>query len=153
MTNFSKSWIYFLKKPVASRNVQTFVIVVECGCLSIAFTLPRSDLISLASTLWLRTLISCFANSYFSSLSFKLASFNLIKTYSICWTCFSYGISAAKRDQIVKKFFFKIMNILDQMIKFTSISLMKKFFIKFSIWSLFAAFTPYICEKTNMSLR
>ena len=54
-----------------------------------------------------------------------------------------YGVSAAKRDQIVKKFFFEIMNILDQMIKFTSISLMKKFFIKFSIWSLFAALTPY----------
>jgi len=52
------------------------------------------------------------------------------------------GVSAAKRDQIVKKFFFEIMNILDQMIEFTSISLIKKFLIKFSIWSLFAALTP-----------
>ncbi len=36
------------------------------------------------------------------------------------------------------------MNILDQMIEFTAISLIKKFLIKFSIWSLFAALTPYM---------
>ncbi len=58
-----------------------------------------------------------------------------------------FEVSTAKRDQIVKKFFFEIMNILDQMIKFTSISLMKKFFIKFSIWSLFAALTPFVIIK------
>src|SRR6266540_2705526 len=47
-----------------------------------------------------------------------------------------------KRNQIVKKIFFEIINILDQIIKFISILLMKKFLIKFSIWSFFAAFTP-----------
>jgi len=45
------------------------------------------------------------------------------------------------------------MNILDQMIKFISISLMKKFLIKFSIWSLFAALTPYEQQKTIAALK
>ncbi len=55
-----------------------------------------------------------------------------------------FRISTAKKDQIVKKFFFEIINILDQMIEFTAISLIKKFLIKFSIWSLFAALIPFI---------
>src|SRR5438128_11946559 len=54
-----------------------------------------------------------------------------------------YGVSAGKRDQIDKKFFFEIINVLDQMIKSTSI-LLKNFFLKkISIWSLFPALTPY----------
>jgi len=53
------------------------------------------------------------------------------------------GVSAGKRDQIDKKFFFEIINVLDQMIKSTSI-LLKNFFLKkISIWSLFPALTPY----------
>src|SRR6185437_1261757 len=53
-------------------------------------------------------------------------------------------MSAGKRDQIDKKFFFQITNVLDQIIKFTSI-LLKNFFLKkISIWSLFPALTPYI---------
>ena len=53
-----------------------------------------------------------------------------------------YGVSAGKRDQIDKKFFFEIINVLDQMIKSTSI-LLKNFFLKkISIWSLFPALTP-----------
>ncbi len=55
-------------------------------------------------------------------------------------------VSVVKRDQIIKKFFFEIMNILDQMIKFTFILLMKKFLIKFLIWFLFAVLIPYIQE-------
>src|SRR6184192_3379229 len=51
-------------------------------------------------------------------------------------------VSAGKRDQIDKKFFFEIINVLDQMIKSTSI-LLKNFFLKkISIWSLFPALTP-----------
>ena len=51
-------------------------------------------------------------------------------------------MSAEKRDQIDKKFFFEIINVLDQMIKSTSI-LLKNFFLKKnSIWSLFPALTP-----------
>ena len=53
-----------------------------------------------------------------------------------------FGGSAEKRDQTDKKFFFKIMNILDQMIKFTSILLINFFLKKFSVWSLFSALTP-----------
>src|SRR5438132_3578892 len=53
-----------------------------------------------------------------------------------------YGVSAGKRDQIDKKFFFEIINVLDQMIKSTSI-LLKNFFLKkISIWSLFPALIP-----------
>src|SRR5256885_6818095 len=55
-------------------------------------------------------------------------------------------MSAEKKDQIDKKFFFEITNILDQMIKSTSI-LLKNFFLKkFSIWSLFPVLTPYLYE-------
>src|SRR5437763_11336030 len=55
-----------------------------------------------------------------------------------------FGVSAGKRDQIDKKFFFEIINVLDQMIKSTSI-LLKNFFLKkISIWSLFPALTPYL---------
>src|SRR5947207_6823230 len=54
-----------------------------------------------------------------------------------------YGVSAGKRDQIDKIIFFEIINVLDQMIKSTSI-LLKNFFLKkISIWSLFPALTPY----------
>ena len=55
-----------------------------------------------------------------------------------------HGVSAGKRDQIDKKFFFEITNILDQMIKFASILLKNFFFKKISIWSLFPALTPHI---------
>src|SRR5437763_4723814 len=55
-----------------------------------------------------------------------------------------FGVSAGKRDQIDKKFFFEITNVLDQMIKSTFI-LLKNFFLKkISIWSFFPALTPYI---------
>src|SRR5207248_5119955 len=55
----------------------------------------------------------------------------------------TFGVSAGKRDQIDKKFFFEIINVLDQMIKSTSI-LLKNFFLKkISIWSLFPALTPF----------
>src|SRR6266496_2454264 len=54
------------------------------------------------------------------------------------------GVSAGKRDQIDKKFFFEITNILDQMIKSTSILLRNFFLKKNSIWSLFPALTPYL---------
>src|SRR2546430_14931587 len=59
----------------------------------------------------------------------------------------TFGVSAGKRDQIDKKFFFEIINVLDQMIKSKSI-LLKNFFLKkISIWSLFPALTPYIQER------
>src|SRR5256885_17176059 len=54
-----------------------------------------------------------------------------------------YGVSAGKRDQIDKKIFFEIINVLDQMIKSTSILLRNFFLKKNSIWSLFPAPTPY----------
>src|SRR3989440_8472375 len=54
-----------------------------------------------------------------------------------------YGVSAGKRDQIDKKIFFEIINVLDQMIKSTSILLRNFFLKKISIWSLFPALTPY----------
>src|SRR5436190_21467775 len=54
-----------------------------------------------------------------------------------------YGVSAGKKDQIDKKFFFEIINVLDQMIKSTSILLRNFFLKKISIWSLFPALTPY----------
>src|SRR5881394_3815447 len=55
-----------------------------------------------------------------------------------------YGVSAGKRDQIDKKNFFKVINILDQMIKSTSILLRNFFLKKISIWSLFSALTPSV---------
>src|SRR5204862_2488577 len=62
----------------------------------------------------------------------------------------TYGMSAGKRDQIDKKFFFEIINVLDQMIKSTSI-LLKNFFLKkISIWSLFPALTPYTEHPENL---
>ena len=57
---------------------------------------------------------------------------------------FIYGVSAEKRNQIDKNFFFKITNILDQMIRFTSILLINFFLKKNSIWSFFSALTPYV---------
>ena len=53
-----------------------------------------------------------------------------------------YGVSAGKRDQIDKIIFFEIINVLDQMIKSTSILLRNFFLKKNSIWSLFPALTP-----------
>ena len=59
-------------------------------------------------------------------------------------------MSAGKRDQIDKKFFFEIINVLDQMIKSTSI-LLKNFFLKkISFWSLFPALTPYVLKLTGL---
>src|SRR5207248_6083737 len=55
----------------------------------------------------------------------------------------SFGVSAGKRDQIDKKFFFEIINVLDQMIKSTSILLRNFFLKKISIWFLFPALTPF----------
>src|SRR5581483_9635880 len=55
-----------------------------------------------------------------------------------------YGVSAGKRDQIDKKFFFEIINDLYQMIKSTSILLRNFFFKKKPIWSLFPALTPSV---------
>ena len=52
-------------------------------------------------------------------------------------------MSAGKRDQIDKKFFFEIINDLYQMIKSTSILLRNFFFKKKPIWSLFPALTPF----------
>ncbi|PKK70994.1 hypothetical protein RhiirC2_849484 [Rhizophagus irregularis] len=60
-----------------------------------------------------------------------------------------FGVSAEKRDQIDKKFIFKITNVLDQMIKSTFILLINFFFKKNSIWSLFPALTPFNKEKSN----
>ena len=62
-----------------------------------------------------------------------------------------YGVSAGKRDQINKKFFFKVINILDQMIKSTSILLRNFFLKKFSIWFFFPALTPYMVKKAMCS--
>src|SRR5256885_15612555 len=64
------------------------------------------------------------------------------------WTI---GMSARKKDQIDKKIFFKVINILDQMIKSTSILLRNFFLKKFSIWFLFPALTPYVllCLSKN----
>src|SRR5256885_604898 len=56
----------------------------------------------------------------------------------------AFGVSAGKRDQINKKIFFKVINILDQMIKSTSILLRNFFLKKISIWSLFPALTPFM---------
>src|SRR5215471_13227617 len=55
----------------------------------------------------------------------------------------TYEASAEKRDQIDKKFFFEITQVLDQMTKSTSILLRNIFLKKFSIWSLFPALTSY----------
>src|SRR5213080_3377861 len=61
------------------------------------------------------------------------------------------GMSAGKRDQIDKKNFFEIINVLDQMIKSTSILLRNFFLKKISIWSLFPALTPN--GKMNSSIK
>ncbi len=47
---FLKSWMYFLKKSIASKNTLTLIIVVEYGCFKIASTLLKSGLIPLVST-------------------------------------------------------------------------------------------------------
>ena len=60
-----------------------------------------------------------------------------------------YGVSAEKRDQINKKFFFELINDLYQMTKFTSILLRNFFFKKKSIWSLFPALTSYNLNTTD----
>src|SRR5947207_12545370 len=62
------------------------------------------------------------------------------------------GVSVRKRDQIDKKFFFEITNILDQMIKSTSILLRNFFLKKISIWSLFPALTPIVRAKDTWSI-
>src|SRR5437762_1907222 len=61
-----------------------------------------------------------------------------------CAKFYSSGVSAGKRDQINKKIFFKVINILDQMIKSTSILLRNFFLKKISIWFLFPALTPSV---------
>jgi len=38
-------WMYFLKKPTASRNPQSFEIVVDLSNTSIAVTLPESGIV------------------------------------------------------------------------------------------------------------
>src|SRR5207248_11014481 len=61
----------------------------------------------------------------------------------------SFGVSAGKRDQIDKIIFFEIINVLDQMIKSTSILLRNFFLKKISIWSLFPALTPFDGSSIN----
>src|ERR1700733_13101385 len=61
----------------------------------------------------------------------------IVSCSSIC------GVSAGKRDQIDKKIFFEVIQVLNQMIKSTFILLRNFFLKKISIWSLFPAFTPY----------
>src|SRR5581483_817196 len=56
---------------------------------------------------------------------------------------FTIGVSAEKRDQIDKKFFFELINDLYQMTKSTSILLRNFFLKKKSIWSLFPALTLF----------
>src|SRR5437773_12059470 len=63
-----------------------------------------------------------------------------------------YGVSAEKRDQIDKKIFFEIINVLDQMIKSTSILLRNFFLKKISIWSLFPALTPDVLDTSGWSI-
>src|SRR5437868_9603568 len=90
---------------------------------------------------------------YLTLFVFSLYKLSTIKTitfiklrYSsvVILACRPYGVSAGKRDQIDKKIFFEITNILDQMIKSTSILLRNFFLKKNSIWSLFPALTQYI---------
>src|SRR2546421_75641 len=64
-----------------------------------------------------------------------------------------YGVSAGKRDQIDKKIFFEIINVLDQMIKSTSILLRNFFLKKISIWSLFPAPTHILRHDRKISTR
>src|SRR4051812_8242811 len=65
-----------------------------------------------------------------------------------------HGGSAGERDQIDKNFFFKITDILNQMIKSTYILYINLFLKKNKIWSLFPALTPHIIRteiKINKS--
>ena len=52
-------------------------------------------------------------------------------------------MSAEKKDQIDKKFFFEITNVLDQMIKSTSI-LLKNFFLKKIQFGSFFQYSPIL---------
>src|SRR4051812_13493637 len=54
-----------------------------------------------------------------------------------------YGVSAGKKYQIDKKFFFQITNVLNQITNFTSFLLKNIFLKKISIWYFFPALTPY----------
>src|SRR3954454_8273789 len=57
---------------------------------------------------------------------------------------FTYGVSAEKKYQIDKKFFFQITNVLNQITNFTSFLLKNIFLKKISIWYFFPALTPYV---------
>src|SRR3954454_5968049 len=65
-----------------------------------------------------------------------------------------YGVSAEKKYQIDKKFFFQITNVLNQITNFTSFLLKNIFLKKISIWYFFPALTPYIqLIDSNQELR
>src|SRR3954464_5416054 len=60
------------------------------------------------------------------------------------------GVSAVKKYQIDKKFFFQLTNILNQITNFTSFLLKNIFLKKISIWYFFPALTPcWIYEFTK----
>jgi len=69
-------WIYFLKKPTASKNPLNFEIMVGHSRASIAATLPGSGIVP-SSEIWCpNNFISDLANSHFSTLIFNSAYFN-----------------------------------------------------------------------------
>src|SRR3954471_6425794 len=60
------------------------------------------------------------------------------------------GEVLGKEIKLTKKSFFKITDVLDQMIKSTSILHINLFLKKNKIWSLFLALTPYYLEDESI---
>jgi len=69
-------WIYFLKKPTASKNPLSFEMVVGRSKASIAATLFRSEIVPSAEIQCSNNFISDLANSHFSTLIFSPVHFN-----------------------------------------------------------------------------
>ncbi len=69
-------WIYFLKKPTASKNPLSFEIVVGHSRASIAITLPGSGIVPSAEIWCPNNFISDLANSHFFTLIFNPIHFN-----------------------------------------------------------------------------
>ena len=77
---YPNPWIYFLKKLIASKNPLSFKIVVGHSSTSMAFTLPRSEIVPSTEIQYPNNFISDLANSHFSTLIFNPAHFNWPRT-------------------------------------------------------------------------
>src|SRR5688572_13390330 len=101
---------------------------------------------------WFFSFTILFSSHFFSSswpALFKWGTqlFKLGFVFPVRTPNWSNGVSAGKRDQIDKKFFFKITNVLDQMIKSTYILLINFFLKKIQFGPFFSTHPTYKAES------